>query len=1179
MSRAFEIAETPITAGLSVIEASAGTGKTYAISHLVARLLLEGTVKSLGEIVLVTYTNDAARELAARVRRVLEILAAAPATDEATSNNGVHLLRKKFGDTKSRNVASRALLDLDLLGVSTIHSFCQRVLQAEGALCGVPVVPDILADSGDLVREAIHSVWENRIATDPLLSTLATCARWDPDRQAGFLLKALDIPNVRFVPEPRAFGRTLEKIRSTPSGFTDEVCEELRGIFAGVTGWNGGAPDRDTLLDAVARATTAADPAFFSNVLSLADCTSWITKRGSGKEAAERAAASEAVRLAGEFRAVVESSEWDFQAECLAEVRERVGASLHAQRQITYEGLISAVHKALTGPHAGVLAASLRARFQVALIDESQDTDARQFEIFQAIFLGLDEESPLASHRLVLIGDPKQAIYAFRGADVNTYIAAREKAGPLCFSLATTFRSPAPLVRATNALFSRPGSLLMDGLAFEPATSGLKGDFRLALEGVADPTRLECWITPDADAQAYSRTEKRNARISETVASEVVRLLASGATLEKTNAAGKVIESRPVTTADFAVLVSDGTQARAVADAFAARGVPAVRAGADDIMASPEAADLLALLQAMQDPRRSGLRRVALATTLLGRTAAEIRSADGDADAGFLDNLLAWQSVWVREGVSAALSAADRTEGIAKRLAGLERGERRVTNLRQLTDLLESASREVGPEPAHLTRWLSAEIAQAETRASTEERQQQIESDAEAVQIVTMHASKGLQYPLVFCPFLWSEKALSKSAAKLAERGKPTCLVNPATAEPSLKDAVACAQLEDRIRLAYVAVTRAQAKVWIQAGAVAGKKVPASALDWLLRETTPEDPIAWMKLAGCEGRGERHALGFDALVATANAADVARRTTPPEPSSARWVGHNVTDPCVLRALPPPTIPRVWGLTSFSALTREKHPHREPEESGLDFPSAADPVEDSFLSAPGGALVGTAVHEWIERWDFSEPDPSAVDAHFQKYPLADCTPSFSARALAMLRELRQSLLPGLGVSVAAACPEPAASEWHFQLPIRRELDARTLAGIFERHGMADYAARLSQLPSEDLIGYLHGFIDRVVCVQGQWGVVDWKTNRLGSSAADYGADSLLECAASSHYLLQAHLYLVALRRFSGPDAALSGAWLVFLRGVRAGSEAGILHVSPSAGLLDDLDALFSGPNLQ
>ncbi|MFZ4774141.1 MAG: UvrD-helicase domain-containing protein, partial [Terrimicrobiaceae bacterium] len=688
----FDFAGEALEPGLSVIEASAGTGKTYAISHLVPRLLLDDSAANLGEILLVTFTNDAARELADRVRRVIEKLHAPPAPDEAVADAGLHRLREKFGAEKVHEVAGRALLDLDLLGVSTIHSFCQKVLQTEGTLCGLPAVPELIPDSAEIADRVLRDLWESLIAGNALHAAVASAMRWKLDEDLSFLKTALPLENPEPVPEAGGFESGMAEIENLRKELTKDVCDELGGILASVTDWTQDDPGetvRSRLAAGLGGSTDAASQGFLDAVRHAASAPEWVSgSRKEGKALKAKAAGCRAVEIAAKIVEILDKARWNFRIGCLAEIRPAVARALAAARQITYDGLIDTLRNAVRGGQAAQLSARLRSRFKVALIDESQDTDDRQFEIFRNIFVGRHGEKPLSAHRLVLIGDPKQAIYAFRGADVNTYLAAKYLAGGRVYSLTKTFRSPAALVRATNALFFRSGSLLKDGLDFLPATSGIVGDRQLLVGAEPDKARVECWIVPDADGDNYSNNKMRNDLIAGTVASEIVRLLNGKA--QMTTGTSNPRDVRP---GDFAILVSDGRQAEAVADALLARDVPAVRAGSDDIMASEEAGELLAILRALHEPRRIGLRLAALATRMLGVSSEAIHALTASGrDEEWMGKFLLWQEAWLRQGIASAIAVMDSAAGITIRLTSLERGERSVTNLRQLTDLLETAS-------------------------------------------------------------------------------------------------------------------------------------------------------------------------------------------------------------------------------------------------------------------------------------------------------------------------------------------------------------------------------------------------------------------------------------------------------------------------------------------------------
>ena len=1225
----FNIVSSDINSGLSVIEASAGTGKTYAISRLVPRLLLDPEigVDHLSEILLVTYTNDAARELSERVRKSLEKLLDAPEEDEALKDPASHEIREKFtqirGAKEFRKIITDALIQIDQLNVSTIHSFCQKTLQTEGALCGLPVIPELNTDTREVALEILEDLWEERIASSDAMATLVSDAGLSLDSTLNFIVTALPLQDPVMVPEAIGFDKKIKMIAAFADQFTPQVCGALREILIEVSekGWKKNSPDeesRTSILSVLEGATStmvannmAEAVAFFDATRDLSDAASWMKAQGRAAQAIKAATeSSAAVSIAKLITPIINSLGWELQNDFFKSVRKKTTETLQACRQITYDGLIEKLQSSLKGSNGDLLIDRLRKRYRIALIDECQDTDPRQYDIFSTIFLGPDPYKVISDHRLLLIGDPKQAIYSFRGADVNTYLAARNRPNVHLFVLTKTFRAPEPLVQAINAFFSRKESLLKKDLPFVPASSGLPDDIVLSVSGKPSPSRIDVIVSTESDELDYHGA---NSQIAENVATEIVLLLNAGAQIvhssDKEN-------PKDVLPGDFAVLVSDNSQAAAMEEALKSRNIPAVRAGSDDVMASEEAADLLAILKALLDPRRKSLRFPALATRLMGRTDADLRALDVSED-DMITDFLRWQKILLTKGVAAAISSIDRDQGISIRGALGEMGDRRVTNLRQLTDLLQAAFLEQGGHAGRLLRWFNQEIMRAGSKSELDERQLQLESDADAVRIVTMHKAKGLEYPLVFCPFLWSIRKITKGVKKLSKTGDHLGtipmphLVNldlPEGAEYISE--INRMELEDRLRLAYVAITRARVKVWIHAGNFCGNK-SASALDWLLRTATPspEDsenpPVSdgelnledWGNEYSNLDPAERHSKGLEEMIQSTNSRDLISSYSPSKAAPICWSkkdGPVIRD---LEALPSPTVPPPWRMTSFSSLTREKDPHWGQALATTALPIEANnqekddtppsPPTNSFFDAAGGAVVGTAIHDWIEGWDFKHVDEVKLKAHLEGYTIPepweekpDRKP-FDESVAGMLEELRQATLPGLGCTIAEACSEAAASEWHFQLPISQEepLSPQRIAGIFAKQSDAvsqAYSKMLLDLKADELTGFLHGFIDRLTFHSGVWGVVDWKTNGLGGKVSDYSSESLRECALQSHYFLQTHLYLVALRRYLGPKATIAGAWLVFLRGITAGTDRGILRINPAHSLLDDLDSLFFRP---
>jgi exodeoxyribonuclease V beta subunit len=1212
---------SPIEPGLTVIEASAGTGKTYSISHLVPRLLLTGELPDLSRLLLVTFTKDAARELADRVRRVLTRLAAPPAPDEAAQHPHVCALRRHLAAPAARARLDRALLDLDLLAVSTIHAFCQRTLQQEGTLCGLPVMPEVITDDAEHLAPLVRARWLATLGTDPVLAALATARDWQLEDALRFLNSVRRCLHPEFAPAPAPFARLRRELETAGARLAAPAAvAAARALIGGITTWNKGVADAADALRQLAPLFAAApgDLAFWQALPFAADLTAQVKKNSNaGKAAAQALLADPWFTTVRELAAAAHRLEWAWHQELAAHTLPELARALETRRLITQDGLIGALHRALHRPgptgtaQSDRLAVHLARRYHVALIDESQDTDPRQFAIFRRIFLDTEPR-----RRLILVGDPKQAIYGFRGADLSTYLAARAGAGR-GYTLTRTHRAPAGLVTVLNQLFQRDRAFHHPDLAFPAATSALTHDCQLLRAG-QPLARLEAWLLPPDDP-AWSSQPRRVAQLSARIASTIVDLLHHGA-LRTTFADGREPIEAPLTARDFAVLVSTHAQAAAMAEALQARAVPAVVNSGADVFASEEARELHTVLRALLDPRSPRRLRAALATRLFGLDAAALAGLDAPAAPGahqpsvlWAERFAHWHQTWHTRGLAALFSELeDPAIAVTHRLAVAPlTGERRATNLRHLTDLLLAAARTAAPRPAEVVRWLGQEIARADDRSFVEEHQLQLSSDRAAVQIVTMHKAKGLEYPLVFCPYLADPlrpaEGLGHLAAPRAAAGaRPPAdllvnldLLEGAERETRSRELLA-AQLEERLRLAYVALTRARVRAWICSYRPARPANAVSALDWLLRSAAelaayPGYHSDWAA-AVAAARGTHHGTVLAALGAGRPDAIEVRDPPPASPDRAPPAAGPGDAGAPPLALPAPIVPPGWRITSFSTLTREKHAHgaplppaaATPADRAAATPPPAPPAAvppPRFFDAPGGAAVGTVVHDWIETWDFAPPDATALASHLAGARLPALPPDqadWGEQLAELFTQLRTIRLPGCGdAPLSALCPEPHGSEWHFHLPLAGTLGATDLARCFEHHAAPahrPYAAALRELSEEKFTGLLQGFIDRLVRHGPAWGVIDWKTNRLGPSLADYDEAGLLRCAMRDHYLLQAHLYLVALRRYLRAlglaDPPLAGAWLVFLRALAPGGSRGVLHLQPPREMLDALDALFA-----
>ena len=1199
----FDLGTTDVPTGLSVIEASAGTGKTWTISHLVPRLLVDGVVGGIGEVLLVTFTEDAARELRERVRRQLAamVVHAGAGTRPGQHEPGIRLLLGRL-DALPSTERDSALLRLNLaldesdqLSASTIHSFCMQVLGSEGFLCGMPAGFDVLPDPDELRIHAVEDTWRADLAGDPVLAAAAAHGKWSVEKD----LEAWDLltrrPSTRMAPEPlpleeaRArLARALEAVRGARSDLR-RLQEIARGpgVRLNDSAANPGADSVASLDDWHEELETLdpeAPPAtIFTLAGRLAGARSWFRRSGGAGRAASQQA--HGLPIAGAGASVdecVRAAGWAWLAHMRRAAGGRYERSLRRDNAVTYDGLIQNLHRALReGPNRAALAERLSEQWKVGLIDESQDTDRQQLEIFRAIF-----DRAAAPGRLILVGDPKQAIYSFRGGDLDAYLSARPADGARISSLATTYRSAPGLVTALNALFGRSRAFGTPELSYPDATSARRDeDLPMPDDGNG---RLVAWVVSDQDAGTgdWKLAAARRERAAASVATAIVALLDQPLGAD----AGCVAPSQ------VAVLTRTNREARTVQAALRARRIPAVLRDDGDVMRSTMASDLAFILKAVLSPTHPGWRRAAMATRLIGYDSAMLAKLSDTEAEEWLASFSEWNELWHGRGIAALMTRMEARSGAALRLARAPSGERHLTDLRHLVELLQAREAEGLRSPEKLLQWFEGE--RASKGSSADERLLRLEADSDAVQVVTMHRAKGLEFDFVFCPYLWSvRRDIRVSDRLLARRDDGWVLADGAQRDNQAEHRACTAErLMEDVRLAYVALTRARRRATLLAGPLGyktgGHALPPTSLDWLFRANERIDNLAdWYVAAALQKKAGPCEHGDTLRRLQAACPEVITVSSPPLPTTAAWTGGRDAD-TAMHARPAPALALDdWRVTSFSGLAHGRSEERErrdiavePGEAGAGGP--ATPVMDSDVPLAAfarGIRAGNCLHELLERWDFREDTAALVDHGLERHRLHSAEAADAVRRT--LEALRTTRLPGLRADLEAAASDSELSEWEFLLPLGRDgITGPALSETFARHARTGaerrYARGLAGLPGQAVSGMLTGYIDRLVRAEGRWGVVDWKSNYLGPRYADYGREAMWRCAAGQHYLLQVHLYLVALRRYlelRGADgsAAVSGS-LLFLRGVLPGTSRGVLEIIPPEPLMDELDGLFSSP---
>ena len=1119
----------PLPRGVTLLEASAGTGKTFTIAALVARLVAEGVPPE--QLLVVTFTRMATGELRERVRdrlvtaelglaralagvappaddRVLQLLADGPLAE-------VEARRRRLAD---------AVSGFDAATIATTHGFCRHVLAGLGVAGDVERDVTFVEDLSDLVEEVVDDLYVRRFHQ----------VAWPPVDRA----EALRIGRA-------AVGNPLARVEPVERRAEDEA-------------------------------------------------QTWAMRR----------------RLAEAVRVEIESR------------KRRSGV-------MTYDDLLTRLRNTLADEANGAAAcAKLREQYCVALVDEFQDTDPIQWEIMQRAF-GEGEAT------LVLIGDPKQAVYSFRGADVYAYLSAAHSAATKA-TLATNWRSDQGLIDALDALFDG-AQLGHQGIVHRPVRAAEENhEPRLFDAPATAPLRVRVLHRADAltplTQKGYASKPAAEALIADDLAADVVRVLSSPASLVTRAADGSEAGREPVRPRHVAVLVPTNKLAALVDDALESAGVPAVINGAGSVFATPAADEWLRLLEALERPVSTGRARSAALTSFLGWSAVQMAAADEPAWEELHAKLHRWAGLLRSRGVAALLDSISATEAVPRRVLARLGGERRLTDLGHVGQLLHTVTIEQQLGVSSLTAWLRQRIADADRDASDEDRALRLDSDAEAVQVLTIHRSKGLEFPIVYLPFAWQPGYIDESEppAYHDDRNDDAWTIDVGGDGPDIARHRKLRNREQRgedLRLLYVALTRTmqQATVWW---------APAwqshnSALGRLLFARDSDGVVA---AAGTDVPDDDEvASGLEALAARVPGRIAIERIE--TSAGERWAGEPRRAVHLDASTFERTLDATWRRASYSGIVsgaREQPVATEPELDVIEdellpttatadaTPSTGAEEQDlratSLLLAAmaGGAEVGDLLHRVLEATDFASADLSAeLAAHLAQQrrrrdvDLGD-TDTVLAGLVGAIETPLGPLLDEIRLRDAAAGDR--LDELGFELPLvggdtpTGTLALSDVATLLETHlpagdPLAGYAVRLRDpLVNWDLRGYLTGTLDLVLRTRtadgsARYALVDYKSNWLGAEGEDlsawhYRPAALAAAMERSHYPLQALLYLTALHRYLrgrlsayDADRQLAGVFYLFLRGMTGpatpridGQGCGVFAWRPPTPLVEALSDL-------
>ncbi|VAX10867.1 Exodeoxyribonuclease V beta chain [hydrothermal vent metagenome] len=1159
--------------GLSLIEASAGTGKTYTITGLYVRLVLEQGY-GVENILVVTFTNAATAELRDRIRS--RLVAVLQAFEAGGGDNDY--CRELFARCADHDQAIRrlryAVLGFDQAAIFTIHGFCQRVLTDSAFESGMPFESELLVEQGDLLQEIVDDFWRCNVQDVPTgLADYLLAQKVTPEKlliavQGGLGKPYLEIRGAvlpaDFLIVEAEFHAAFKQARELWLEAEDAVREMLRAD----TSLNGNKYRKSSLenwfvaLDGYLGSTPG--PWFEQFAKFSTTALSGATKKGQTAplhpffDACEDLLeAHDSLDLA--YQRALVALKQNLLAYCDQELRARKEQQ-HVQ---SYDDLLLNLNAALGAEHSVELARSIRNRYTAVLIDEFQDTDPTQYQIFSRIYGESDQP-------VFLVGDPKQAIYSFRGADIFAYHQAKTDARQ-SYTLDLNWRSDPRLIAAVNALFDQSHhSFFYDWITFHGAKSPAVARDEL-LDNGSPEAPLRVWFQGH-DPKPMARVEAEQLATRATAA-EISRLLQQGQDGETR------IGDSNLSGGDIAVLVRSHRQGQMIGRQLRMLGIHSVQQSRENVFHSHEAVELERVLCAVAEPGRQSLVMAALATDMLAINGNAIDELMGDEQQleqhlGFFQTQ---HQQWQEHGFMRMFRHLLAEGDIAKRLLSLVQGERRLTNLQHLGELLHQRDIDGQPGMDGLIKWLSR--CRQTSGQGSEEAELRLESDENLVQIVTIHKSKGLQYPIVFCPFLWDGKLHSETAKSFSFHDdlhglQPVLELGSETIEESRPQAVQ-EEFAEGIRLLYVALTRAQHRCYFVWGNLAG--AGKSALAWLLHpaESVPQTAEAFKQLdnemlqqrldevvqQSAGGILVEPLPGGDGMpilsMAAKQLADGVRHLTRGLNSTSR-------------------------VTSFTALA-SGHSGELPDYDAQQPRPAAERTAHNIFGFPRGARAGCCLHAIFEQLDFAgchRPGlEQLVHATLQAHGFAM---EWMHVIADMVERVLATPLNAQGLCLQNIGQKQRLIELEFYYPLA-PVDGAGLRAILLNHGFVaegnPIRNAMERLDFMAVSGFMKGFIDLVFEVDGRFYLVDYKSNWLGDEVEAYAPECLTKVIAREDYYLQYLFYTLALHRYLGQrlpdydyDQHFGGVFYFFLRGMNQarGADYGVYQNLPKKGLIEALD---------
>jgi len=1169
----FNVIESPLS-GTNLIEASAGTGKTYAISIIFLRLIVEKNFR-VEDILVVTFTIPATMELRLRIRDRLRDAVSVIENREIEDKTVLQLMGGYSGDIIMKQKITTALKSFDQASVYTIHSFCQQLLVDNAFESGSMFSSEIVNDNSviergvaDLCRRTLYNASPAFVSYFMDNCSISELLELYKNRPLS--------PDLRVEPEDSdADFESVEKCYN----LVGELYAQLSGVWRKeessvieilnrekfLNGNSYSKKSNEEIIEQMDEYLLDENP--FMMFKKFENFTRDKIKRslnkGNNYPESELFDICQKLFTANkEYQNSCSSLLTSIKKRLFDVIDELVLNKKNISNNRSFDDLIKDAFRGLNGMSGKLLGDRVRGRYLAALIDEFQDTDNLQFDIFNNLF---NNEKTI----LFLIGDPKQAIYRFRGADIFSYIKASQLMKNR-YTLARNWRSRTELIDCVNTVFGKCNNpFIFDQIKFYPVKPGDPDQGSRLLKNGETVPFIDIWLAGE-DSQSGGDTliEKLSAEISILINRESDNPYSIG--------------ENKINPGDIAVLVRTGRQGIEVREAFARYNIPSVSRGMDNVFKTDEAMALYFIVSAISEPSNYNLVKAAISTIAMGGNADVLYGLGRNSEdtSNVLDNITSrfynYRETWTKGGFLQMITDFMERESVPSRLFALSGGERMITNINHISEIIHVTEHKSGFTPKEIVTWFGNTIS---SPPDNDEFAMRLERDDDAVNIITMHACKGLEFPIVYCPFLGNAGVNSESYViyhDSADDNRPVMYLDKNIPE-EVKKIKADEDLAENVRLLYVALTRAKSACRIMLDP--NRNFAKSAAYHIFVKSPGYDSIKFSRdvlvyaLRDLEADSTGR-INFTEGSVTQGKAYIAEKHSADDIAVREFTGE---------------IKNIWKTHSYSAIALRFGAHEKSEEKDFLSEYHAHQVKgEGIFSFESGARAGLCIHEIFEKTDFTIKDEVYVTGIcgeiLEKYRYDISSENILA---AMFFDVVNSVLDeSTGLKLADIEESSRLSELEFNFPMEF-FDSEKFRDIFRDKGT--YCDKIYHNLNGDHSepgGMMKGFIDLIFEYEGKYYIADWKSNHLGNSYDDYSEERIKDEMDKHNYFLQYYIYSIALIRYLKQrlgaaysyDSHFGGVYYFFVRGMNPGHlSTGIFRDRPEKSVIEKLDQFFKRRN--